>query len=336
MDPADTPADAAELYQEYLSQEATFQSGADELRLRIESALEAAGLSTAMQVTARHKRPLELFKKQRRKNYVDPWADCPDLVGARIVVSVSSDKTAVVDALRGAPDLRVVNVEDQSENADPDALAYRGLHVHVTSDGLVNRAGRKVRCEVQIRTIAEHSWAETEHKYVYKKRGNLPTEIVRVFSRLLVLVELFDEQLAKGVEMVKENPGFAEFTLVRDLEDRFEGLANLPGDENSTVDVIRQITELTGRTSADLQELVAVSFDSVQKTLQTLLQDHGPNAAGFEVESGWLTTQPEILLILALLSTDEYSLSSKLAESDLYALIEPIAIWTGHDGYLRD
>lgn len=323
----------AQLHAEYSAQEEIYRATASEYRLRIDRVLEANDIQAAL-TEARHKKPLALFKKQRRKNYLNPWSDCPDLVGARIVIPLSTDKARVVGAVSSSEEFTSVTVEDQTVGADPDEIAYRGLHLHLLSDQ-VNADGIPIRCELQVRTVAEHSWAMTEHDYVYKKAQGLPYAIQRTFGRLLVLVELYDLELARGVEMVRGEPSYAEVSFVLRLEEQFEQLTGQVGDQETTREIVAMLGASMSMAPADLRTSVDRYLASNASTVTTFLANHGPDSSGFDVTTGWIASQPELLLILAMLDTDEYALSNALAESDLYSYVEPIAMWTDHAGFLR-
>lgn len=323
------------LYEEYLPQFGCYQEAATKFQTLITDALADAGLS-ARSINARPKNPMELFKKQRKKNYPNPWLDCPDVVGARVVVSISSEKELVHEALHGFRQTEVFDVEDQSLGADPVKLKYKGLHAHIRNESIRNNFGDLVRCEVQIRTVAEDSWAETEHRYIYKGPDDIPSDVRRVFSRLLVLVELFDQELAKGVAMVTSLPEYDQIRFVRELEQEFSSRTNAPSDEQLTVETVHLLGNL-GLGSVDhFREVLHSYLERCSGQVRQILDEHGPDTPSFNVRNDWLITQPESLLLLALLDENEYALSTHLQLTDLYAATENLALWTGHTGFLSD
>ncbi|GAB2460582.1 ppGpp synthetase/RelA/SpoT-type nucleotidyltransferase [Conyzicola lurida] len=332
MAAASSPS-ASQVYEAYRKDVQSYINAADEFRKIIERVLSASDVGGT--VSARHKDPVELYNKQRKKGYSNPWIDCPDLAGARVIVPIVTDKQVVVDALKASAELEIFEIEDQRTDASPDALRYAGLHVHLRAPGVEDCRGRAIRCEVQIRTAAEDSWAQTEHKYIYKKSSKLSAETRRVFSRLLVLIELFDQELAKGVDMVKLEPSFGQFSLAQHLSAEFQSLTGLPGNSDLTLENVEHVHVAGGHTIEELRETVDKFLGSNRASLEELLDKHGPRSEGFDIDSDWITSQPEVILLLALLDDDEYQLHNALDGSDLFTFVEPLAIWSDHPGFLR-
>jgi putative GTP pyrophosphokinase len=55
-----------------------------------------------------------------------------------------------------------------------------------------NLAFKKLKFEVQLRSILQHGWAEIEHDLGYKGSGNLPKPAKRNFHRIAALLETAD------------------------------------------------------------------------------------------------------------------------------------------------
>ena len=52
----------------------------------------------------------------------------------------------------------------------------------------------KMKCEIQVRTILQHAWAEIEHDVVYKSLGEIPFRVRRRFACLAGLLEIADRE----------------------------------------------------------------------------------------------------------------------------------------------
>lgn len=327
------PESASSLYDEYSKAHDHFVEQAQVLERLLQELVRPGALGKSI-IAARAKDPLELYKKQLRKKYEDPWRDCPDIVGARIVVGTPIEKSDVLRILSTSSRIKA-DVEDQSKDATPHEIRYRGLHVHVTSEELKDSRGEPLRCEVQVRTMAEHAWAETEHRYVYKK-GEVPDQLRRHFNRLLVLMELFDKEIEEGVTMAKELPGFRRLELSHALEHSISDITKSPNDHVLTMEAIEQLEGIGFGNSTELLSLVTSYLSTHADELTSVMEEHGPQAPGHDVNRDWIFSQGESILFLALLEEDEYRLSNALQGSDLYTLAEPLAIASGHTGYLRE
>lgn len=323
----------AQTYEAYLPQHRLYEQAAETVEARLRTALSANGIPLHM-ASGRAKEPLEVFKKQARKHYSDPWRDFPDFVGARLILPTSDLKSGVVASIRSSPDLRVLEVEDQQIDAEPEMLQYRGLHVHVAAPDLKNHQGVEIRCEVQVRTIAEHAWSETNHRYLYKKPINIPNDVRRTFMRLLVLVEMFDEELAKGARMMKGLESFKALELARHLETVLGTFTAQPNDLSLTLDAISSLTS-AGYDAEELGQRVDEYVAKHADTVTRLMEEHGPGADAFDVSRDWFLSQAESVLILALLDEDEYRLGSALEGSEIYTPIESLALRTDHPGFVE-
>jgi ppGpp synthetase/RelA/SpoT-type nucleotidyltranferase len=101
---------------------------------------------------------------------------------------------------------------DKGEVMDPDRFGYVSVHYIVSLSA--NRAALQefkkyagLYCEIQIRTILQHAWAEIEHDLGYKSKIEIPKSIKRRFYRLASIFELADDEfqrLKKDIEAYSE------------------------------------------------------------------------------------------------------------------------------------
>lgn len=135
----------------------------------------------------------KIDKKQDKYSNLD---DITDLVGVRIISYLESDvdiiaklisKEFIVD-LKNSIDKRELNI---------DQFGYKSLHLVVTLNN--SRAGlteykdyKSLKCEIQIRSILQHAWAEIEHDLGYKAKSSIPDQYQRNFNRLAALLETAD------------------------------------------------------------------------------------------------------------------------------------------------
>jgi len=165
----------------------------------IDRVLEAKDI-TFHSVTSRAKDPESLRKKATAegKDYVD-LSEITDLAGARVITYFPSQVDKVVSALRGEFTVDEANSTDKRHDDNPSVFGYASVHLVVEFD-----AGRAslpeykqfqgLKCEVQVRTVLQHAWAEIEHDIVYKSEDAIPFELRRRFACLAGMLELADKE----------------------------------------------------------------------------------------------------------------------------------------------
>ncbi len=90
-----------------------------------------------------------------------------DVAGVRIICSFVDDIYMLADCLSEQDDIKVIKKKDYIKNPKPNG--YRSLHLIVEIPIFLQNEKKKMRVEVQLRTIAMEFWANLEHKIRYKK-----------------------------------------------------------------------------------------------------------------------------------------------------------------------
>ena len=140
-------------------------------------------------VTLRLKSRASLAGKLARpdRSYVD-LADVTDLVGLRVITYFEDTVDRVGQLVEARLPVDFTHSVDKRSRRDAEAFGYRSLHY------VCRLADSPVRCEIQVRTVLEHAWAEIEHDLGYKSREALPAAGQRRLSRLAGLLELADQE----------------------------------------------------------------------------------------------------------------------------------------------
>lgn len=145
-------------------------------------------------------------KKLAKKKYNEPRHQMSDLVGARFVVLLRSDIAIVERAIQSIYTWTVRrdrNPLDERLEA-PATFDYQSVHYIVS-----NTEDRYVRgilvpadtaCEVQVRTVLQHAYAELGHDRIYKEDQPIPKSVHRLIARCMALMETTDEIFCSAVE----------------------------------------------------------------------------------------------------------------------------------------
>lgn len=149
------------------------------------------------QITSRTKDVDSLSKKiDRKQGKYENLNEITDLVGIRIISYLESD-VDLISALVS----KEFNID--SENSIDkrllkiDQFGYKSLHVVASLNKqrytlTEYSAYKDLKCEIQIRSILQHAWAEIEHDIGYKGKISLPDNAIRSFNRLSALLETAD------------------------------------------------------------------------------------------------------------------------------------------------
>lgn len=132
------------------------------------------------QVRSRVKTPEGIVQKALRKGIAldldSIRRDVVDIAGVRVVCSFVTDVYWVLDMLCRQTDVELVELTDYI--AAPKPNGYRSVHAIVRIPVFLSTGVEHVPVELQVRTVAQDSWASIEHKLFYKHEGVVPGDLV--------------------------------------------------------------------------------------------------------------------------------------------------------------
>ncbi len=186
--------------EQYNARLSIFENFSREVSRILDSALRKAG-TRPQSVTWRAKDATSFRRKLEVEEgrYNDPLSQVTDLAGVRVIVYYPSDVDKVANLVEENFLVDRANTEDKRKPTDPTHFGYASLHyvVQLTPDRvkLVDyRDYEGLKCEIQIRTVLQHAWAEIEHDTAYKSTVDIPFELRRNFASIAALIELVDQQ----------------------------------------------------------------------------------------------------------------------------------------------
>lgn len=138
----------------------------------------AAGMySPIEQVTGRVKTISSILDKANRKgvDLEDIEDQIDDIAGIRIICQFEEDILAVVEIIHQMTDLEVVSEKDYIST--PKKSGYRSYHVNILYNVQTIYGHRRIKAEIQIRTLAMNFWAIIEHSLQYKYNGEIPEAV---------------------------------------------------------------------------------------------------------------------------------------------------------------
>lgn len=151
-------------------------------------------------ITSRLKERDSLSKKiDVKKGKYRSLSDITDIAGIRIITYYADDVDRIVQLVEKEFLVDKENTIDKRKALEPDRFGYCSVHyvVGMSQERLKlkeYRAYDGLKCEIQIRTVLQHAWAEIEHDLGYKSEIAVPQDIRRNFSRLAGLLEIADKE----------------------------------------------------------------------------------------------------------------------------------------------
>jgi putative GTP pyrophosphokinase len=148
-------------------------------------------------VTVRLKSAESLARKLARpdRSYGD-LSDITDLLGLRVITYFEDSVDRVGQVIEARLPVDFAHSIDKRARRTGATFGYRSLHYVcrlADAEGM-REAPARACCEVQIRTVLEHAWAEIEHDLGYKAQDALPAAGQRRLGRLAGLLELADQE----------------------------------------------------------------------------------------------------------------------------------------------
>lgn len=155
----------------------------------------------------------------RMKSYTDPMIDIEDKVAGRVVFLISKDVNEAYGILE--KDARwncktTRNIEKEIGN-QPNSFDYQSIHVVVSpidSDKDFSEDEKKyLTCEIQLRTLLQHAYAEMSHDNVYKGPFKNDKKILRHLAKSMALMEAADDYFCRILDQMidKDRPHKAYF-----------------------------------------------------------------------------------------------------------------------------
>lgn len=136
-------------------------------------------------------------------------SDVTDIAGVRVITYYDSDVERVAKIVERNFCVDAENSINKREALAPEKFGYCSVHyvVSMNEERLKlpeNKGYAGIKCEIQIRTVLQHAWAEIEHDLGYKSEIAIPKDIRRSFSRLAGLLEVADKEFQEIRDFLTE------------------------------------------------------------------------------------------------------------------------------------
>lgn len=141
-------------------------------------------------------------KVLKRKSYANPLLDTTDKVGTRVILLTRDDVKKMSEFILACKNWRFVEHPHDSFAeiiANPEMFTYQSEHFIVKPlDDYDTEVDRELlTCEIQVRTILQHAYAEISHDTMYKKAVSDNPKVKRMLASSMALIEAADEKFCQ-------------------------------------------------------------------------------------------------------------------------------------------
>lgn len=138
----------------------------------------------------------------RGKGYGDPYNDIEDKVGARFVVMLVSDVDDICGLIEIAANegkWNAIKCRDfmEERRKSPTLFTYQSHHFIIRSNRRFLYKNiyieENIPCEVQVRSLLQHAYAELTHDVIYKQKTSVAPEVQRTVAKTMAFIETADD-----------------------------------------------------------------------------------------------------------------------------------------------
>lgn len=136
----------------------------------------------------------------RDKGYDNPYDEIEDKVGCRFVVLLVehiNEITKVISQKSNIWDSIECRHFSSERDKEPLLFTYQSVHYVVRAKKATTYNGIEINsgtpCEIQIRTLLQHAYAELTHDAVYKAKTLVQPKVHRTVAKSMALIETTDE-----------------------------------------------------------------------------------------------------------------------------------------------
>ncbi|WP_373604946.1 GTP pyrophosphokinase family protein [Bacillus sp. AFS017336] len=157
-------------------------------------------------VKSRLKKPESIMEKLERKGLeltndnLEKYIN--DIAGVRISCSFISDIYMIYELLKQQDDIYIIEVKDYIKN--PKSNGYKSFHMIIEIPIFLASETKRVKVEIQIRTVAMDFWASLEHKIFYKYNKKVPKEIIDSLNEASATVNSLDFKMERIRDQVEQ------------------------------------------------------------------------------------------------------------------------------------
>lgn len=187
--------DKPELVKKYFENLSDYEQLCSEVAYILKKKIKQKGIEISS-ITSRTKSLKSCIEKFDRKKYKNPFDECTDFAGIRIIYLYKSDLNKIEQIIR-----KEFIIDDKDEKLDENGLesfGYNAVHYLVRINEKMSGARyddlKNLICEIQVRTVSQDAWAILAHHLIYKKESDIPKELQNNLKQLSGLFGTADNE----------------------------------------------------------------------------------------------------------------------------------------------
>lgn len=188
----EVPQEFLNLYKtKYSYLQETLKEIKSELQLRLSQLGTRKGIRARI-TDARVKHPYKIWKNAQKAGIPvsEVFTRTEDLLGVRIVCNNLSDIDPLIEMIQqDVSTIEVLEVKDLISSPSP--TGYRAKHVRTLFRDIFQTEEEPLPCEIQIRTLAQDTWARLSREDLYGK--NAPQNIQKLARALSIQLSAIDD-----------------------------------------------------------------------------------------------------------------------------------------------
>lgn len=155
----------------------------------------------------------KVLYRSKNNNYPEPLVDVEDKVATRVVLLTTDNVKKFVSLLTTCEhwDNKISKDTNEISLSNPNLFDYQSVHIVVWPKKNPEQIDKRfLTCEIQVRTLLQHAYAEVTHDLVYKGAQQNDGAIKRQLSKCMALMETTDDMFCNI---------FDKISLTADSED---------------------------------------------------------------------------------------------------------------------
>lgn len=254
-------------------------------------------------VKVRIKKESSIRAKIARYGLLNPKDEIKDLVGVRFVVLLKSELSLFESAIEAGAAWDFEKVKDFGTHAaaNPELFDYQSIHYILTARSDMRWSDVDIvqgtSCEVQIRTLLQHAYAELTHDNIYKPIQVVPHQAKRYVARSMALMETTDDlfnQTLDALRIANEPRNKVLKVLLDNFAASFAWSDSQRIDQRTNLEIIETFID-------------QISIDTFERDIQQFFSENAwvREAILEYAEERFLLSQPVALLLFWLIEDNK-------------------------------